>query len=111
MGEGNMTATGNARMRLTRLVQVFCVALCAAALPAHAEPAGKVLAAGGDVLVLRGSQILWLSSGAAIESGDQIHTGADRKALIVFTDSGLIWIRPNSDFGAATYSSANALVS
>jgi len=107
MGEGNMTATGNARMPLTRLVQVFCVALCAAALPAHAEPAGKVLTAGGDVLVLRGSQILRLSSGAAIESGDQIHTGADGKVLIVFTDSGLIWIRSNSDFVVDEYSYAN----
>src|SRR6266852_2655233 len=107
MGEGNMTATGNARMRLTRLVQVFCVALCAAALPAHAEPAGEVLTAGGDVLVLRGSQILRLSSGAAIESGDQIHTGADGKVLIVFTDSGLIWIRSNSDFVVDEYSYAN----
>jgi hypothetical protein len=96
-------------MRLTRLVQVFCVAVCAAALalPAHAEPAGKVLTAGGDALVLRGSQILQLSSGAAIESGDQIHTGADGKVLIVFTDSGLIWIRSNSDFVVDEYSYAN----
>src|SRR5258705_297550 len=87
-------------MRLTRLLEVFCIAFCAAALalPAHAEPAGKVLAAGGDVLALRGSQILRISGGSAIESGDQIHTGADGKALIVFTDSGLIWIRSNSDF-------------
>jgi len=94
-------------MRLTRLVQVFCVALCAAALPAHAEPAGKVLTAGGDVLVLRGSQILRISSGSAIESGDQIHTGSDGKALIVFTDSGLIWIRSNSDFVVDEYSYTN----
>jgi hypothetical protein len=94
-------------MRLTRLVQVFFVALCAATLPAHAEPAGKVLTAGGDVLVLRGSQILRLSGGAAIESGDQIHTGADGKALIVFTDSGLIWIRSNSDFVVDEYSYTN----
>src|SRR6266851_9605681 len=106
MGEGNLTARGDARMRLTRLVQVFCVALCAAALPAHAEPAGKVLTAGGDVLVLRGSQILRLSGGAAIESGDQIHTGVDGKVLIVFTDSGLIWIRSNSDFVVDEYSYA-----
>src|SRR6267378_1590424 len=68
---------------------------------------GKVLTAGGDVLVLRGSQILRLSSGAAIESGDQIHTGADGKALIVFTDSGLIWIRSNSDFVVDEYSYTN----
>src|SRR6267154_1530197 len=96
-------------MRPTRLLEVFCIALCAAALalPAWAEPAGKVLTAGGDVLVLRGSEILRLSGGAAIESGDQIHTGADGKALIVFTDSGLIWIRSNSDFVVDEYSYAN----
>src|SRR5258706_11985082 len=96
-------------MRPTRLLEVFCVALCAAALalPAHAEPAGKVLTAGGDVLVLRGSQILRISGGSAIESGDQIHTGADGKALIVFTDSGLIWIRSNSDFVVDEYSYTN----
>src|SRR5260221_7334691 len=96
-------------MRPTRLLEVFCVALCAAALalPAHAEPAGEVLTAGGDVLVLRGSKILRISGGAAIESGDQIHTGADGKALIVFTDSGLIWIRSNSDFVVDEYSYTN----
>jgi len=103
-----MTTAGNARTRWTRLLGVFCVAFCAAALalPARAEPAGKVLTADGDVLVLRGSQILRLSRGAAVESGDQIHTGSDGKILIVFTDSGLVWIRANSDFVVDEYSYA-----
>ena len=103
-----MTTSGNARTRWTRLLGVFCVAFCAAALalPTHAEPAGKVLSADGDVLVLRGSQILRLSRGAAVESGDQIHTGSDGKVLIVFTDSGLVWIRANSDFVVDEYSYA-----
>ena len=103
-----MTTSGNARTRWTRLLGVFCVVFCAAALalPARAEPAGKVLTADGDVLVLRGSQILRLSRGAAVESGDQIHTGTDGKVLIVFTDSGLVWIRANSDFVVDEYSYA-----
>ena len=103
-----MTTSGNARTRWTRLLGVFCVVFCAAALalPTHAEPAGKVLSADGDVLVLRGSQILRLSRGAAVESGDQIHTGSDGKVLIVFTDSGLVWIRANSDFVVDEYSYA-----
>src|SRR5437879_202426 len=103
-----MTTSGNARTRWTRLPGVFCVAFCAAALalPARAEPAGKVLTADGDVLVLRGSQILRLSRGAAVETGDQIHTGTDGKVLIVFTDSGLVWIRANSDFVVDEYSYA-----
>ena len=82
-------------MRLTRLLGMLCFAFCAAALalPARAESAGKVLGADGDTLVLRGSQILRLFRGAAVESGDQIHTGSDGKVLIVFTDSGLVWIQ------------------
>jgi len=103
-----MTISGNARTRWTRLLGVFCVVFCAAALalPARAEPAGKVLTADGDVLVLRGSQILRLFRGVAVESGDQIHTGSDGKVLIVFTDSGLVWIRANSDFVVDEYSYA-----
>ena len=95
-------------MRVTRLVGILCFAFCAAALalPARAESAGKVLGADGDVLVLRGSQILRLFRGAAVESGDQIHTGSDGKVLIVFTDSGLVWIRANSDFVVDEYSYA-----
>src|SRR5437879_12121846 len=103
-----MTTSGNARTRWTRLLGFFCVVFCAAALalPARAEPAGKVLTADGDVLVLRGSQILRLFRGVAVESGDQIHTGSDGKVLIVFTDSGLVWIRANSDFVVDEYSYA-----
>src|SRR5207247_2568452 len=100
--------SGNPRTHLTHLLGVLCVAICAAALalPARAEPAGKVLSADGDALVLRGSQILRLSRGAAVDSGDQIHTGTDGKVLIVFTDSGLVWIRANSDFVVDEYSYA-----
>jgi len=107
-GEGNMTTSGNARVRLTRLLGILCVAFCAAAfvLPARAESAGKVLSADGDALVLRGSQILRLFRGAAVESGDQIHTGSEGKVLIVFTDSGMVWIRANSDFVVDEYSYA-----
>lgn len=103
-----MKTSGNPRTHLAHLLGVLCVALCAAglALPARAEPAGKVLSADGDALVLRGSQILRLSRGAAVESGDQIHTGTDGKVLIVFTDSGLVWIRANSDFVVDEYSYA-----
>ena len=103
-----MTTSGNARMRLTRALGILCIAFCAAALAvsAHAEPAGKVLSADGDALVLRGSHILRLFRGAAVESGDQIHTGTDGKVLVVFADSGLVWIRANSDFVVDEYSFA-----
>jgi hypothetical protein len=92
-------------MRSTRLL-FCCVAFCVAALalPARAETAGRVLTAVGNVLTLRGSQILRLAPGSTVESGDQIHTGSESKALIRFTDSGLIWIRPQSDFIVEEYS-------
>jgi FecR protein len=95
-------------MRLTRMLGALCVAFCAAALalPVRAEPAGQVLTAGGDALVLRGGQILRLYRGAAIESGDQIHTAADSNVLVLFSDSGLVWIRANSDFIIDEYSYA-----
>src|SRR6267143_1981709 len=104
-GEGNMTS---ARMRLTRLLGISCIAFCAAtfALSARAESAGKVLSADGDALVLRGSHILRLFRGSAVQSGDQIHTGTDGKVLVVFADSGLVWIRANSDFVVDEYSFA-----
>ena len=103
-----MKPSVHARMRSTRLLGMLCVAFCAAALalPVFAEPAGKVLGADGDALVLRGSQILRLFRGAAVESGDQIHTGSDGRVLVVFTDSGLVWIRANSDFVVDEYSYA-----
>jgi FecR-like protein len=107
-GEGNMMISENIRMRFTRLLGLLCLAFFAAAfaLPARAESAGKVLSADGDVLVLRGSHILRLFRGAAVESGDQIHTGSEGKVLVVFTDSGLVWIRANSDFVVDEYSYA-----
>src|SRR6267378_4287454 len=91
-----MTTSGNARMRLTRALGILCIAFCAVALavPARAEPAGKVLSADGDALVLRGSHILRLSR------------GTDGKVLVVFADSGLVWIRANSDFVVDEYSFA-----
>src|SRR6266849_1817394 len=95
-------------MRSTRLLGVFCIAFCAAslALPAWAETAGQVLTSVGDVLILRGSQILRLSPGSVVESGDQVHTGPESKVLIRFTDSGLIWVRSLSDFMVDEYSYA-----
>lgn len=91
-------------MRLTRLLPaVFC--FCAAALtaPARAELAGQVLALVGDVLALRSGFIVRLHPGARVESGDQIHTGADSNVQIRFTDWGLISIRARSDFVVSEY--------
>src|SRR5882762_3769059 len=92
-------------MKLERLLAVFCFAFCSAALPlpARAETAGQVMIAMGDVLGLRDGRILRLGTGPAVESGDQIHTGADGYVQIRFTDWSVISIRQRSDFVVDEY--------
>ncbi|HMH19429.1 MAG TPA: FecR family protein, partial [Burkholderiales bacterium] len=93
-------------MKFTRLLAVFCFAFCTfvLALPVRAEMAGQVLDAVGDVFALRTSQIVRLNPGAAIESGDQVHTGPESHVQIRFTDWGMISLRSNSDFVVDEYS-------
>jgi FecR protein len=89
-------------MRLVRLLVTLCFALCAAAA-AHAETAGQVIFAQGDALALREGRIVPLASGSPVESGDQIHTGADSYLQIRFTDWSLISLRPRTDFVVERY--------
>jgi hypothetical protein len=89
-------------MRCARLLSVLFVCLLAA-LPARAEVAGQVLAASGEVLALRSGQIIALSPGAPVESGDQIHTGPDGSVQIRFTDWGVVALRARSDFVVDEY--------
>jgi FecR-like protein len=89
-------------MRVARLLSVLCVSLFVS-LPAHAETAGQVLSAIGDVLALRAGRIVRLAPGAPVESGDQIHTGPDSHVEIRFTDWGVVALRPRSDFIVEDY--------
>lgn len=88
-------------MRSMRLLVAFCIALFAAA--AHAESAGQVLFAYGETLALRAGHIVRLMAGAPIESGDQIHTGAESYLQIRFTDWGVMSLRPRTDFVVEDY--------
>jgi hypothetical protein len=89
-------------MRSMRLLVALCIALFAAAA-AHAETAGQVLFAYGDTLALRGGRIVHLMAGAPIESGDQIHTGAESYLQVRFTDYGVMSLRPHTDFTVEDY--------
>jgi len=88
-------------MRFLRLLVAACVVLVAAA--ARAETAGQILAAYGEALALRDGRIVPLHAGASVESGDQIHTGAQSYVQIRFTDWGLISLRPRTDFVVDDY--------
>ncbi len=89
-------------MHFARLFSILCVSLLVA-LPARAETAGQVLTAIGQTHALREGRILKLYPGAPIESGDQVHTGADSYLQIRFTDWGLISLRPRTDFVVDEY--------
>jgi len=93
-------------MCFDRLLRVLLFAFCSAALalPARAETAGEVLIAVGDVSAKRAGRTLRLSPKTAIESGDQIRTGAESNVQIRFTDTGLVSIRSHSDFVIDEYS-------
>ena len=89
-------------MRFLRLLVAASVVLVFAAA-ARAETAGQILAAYGEALALRDGRIVQLHPGASIESGDQIHTGAESYVQIRFTDWGLISLRPRTDFVVDDY--------
>ena len=89
-------------MRFLRLLVAACVVLVFAAA-ARAETAGQILAAYGEALALRDGRIVQLHPGASVESGDQIHTGAESYVQIRFTDWGLISLRPRTDFVVDDY--------
>ena len=89
-------------MRFLRLLVAACVVFAFAA-PARAETAGQILAAYGEALALRNGRIVQLHPGASVESGDQIHTGAQSYVQIRFTDWGLISLRPRTDFVVDDY--------
>lgn len=83
---------------------VLLALLILMAVPAFcAEPAGRILAAVGQVVVIRNGQASPLATGAAVEVGDQIKTGPASRAQILFTDSSIVAIKPQTDFLVTDY--------
>ncbi len=75
-------------------------------LTAHSA-AGVAQFAVGDVSVRRGAAALPLAKGQAIESGDNIVTGASGLAQLRFSDGGLVSLAPNSQFNIERYADEN----
>ncbi|MBP6851030.1 MAG: FecR domain-containing protein [Rhodoferax sp.] len=69
--------------------------------------AGVAQFAVGDVTVRRGAANLPVAKGQAIESGDNIVTGASGQTQIRFSDGGLVSLTPNSQFNINRYADEN----
>ncbi|MEW6165438.1 MAG: FecR family protein [Pseudomonadota bacterium] len=73
-------------------------------ITAHAVSAGRVLVAVGDVSATRNGATIKLTAGAAIESGDVIHTGSTSNTQLRFTDGAIVALRPETEFAVESYS-------
>lgn len=89
---------------MNRLATGLLLSLLAAT--AQGEVVGRVLLAAGDVTAVRGGRSLPLALGADVESGDRIRTGAASNAQIRFTDSGMVALRPETEFAVEQYNFA-----
>lgn len=82
---------------------ILLAASLAFAAAAHAQVAGRVLVAAGDVSAARGGRDVPLASGATIEPGDLVKTGTASAAQIRFTDASVVALRAGTQFAVEQY--------
>ncbi|MFZ5775843.1 MAG: FecR family protein [Thermodesulfobacteriota bacterium] len=85
----------------------LCLSLTLAGIPATAQaadPAGKVDAVAGEVTVAGADgSIRTLAKDAPVFAGDIISTGPNSRVRLVFSDQGVIFLRPSSRFVIDSY--------
>jgi len=69
-------------------------AVCA--LPVHAADIGQVKVAKGQVTIERKGEMIKATTGARLQSGDLLKTGADGSVGLTMTDNSLLSAGPNS---------------
>ena len=67
------------------------------------DAAGRVLAAAGDVTIVRGGQKLAAPAGTPVRPGDTVELGAQSNAQIRFTDESIVALRSETSFRVAEY--------
>ena len=83
------------RCRATAFLAALCMLVFA--VPAFAEPVGRVLASSGAAQAQSAAGGLRpLAQGAVVERGDTLMTGADSNLQVRFVDDALLMVRPNS---------------
>ncbi len=90
-------------MKTLRSSTTLLLLLLSIAGTACAETVGRVILSAGEVTALRQGRSVPLGLGAEVESGDRIRTGQASNAQIRFTDSAIVALRPDSDFGIDEY--------
>ena len=70
---------------------------------ALAQDVGRVILSVGEVTLVREGRSSPLNIGAEIRSGDRIVTGQTSNAQIRFTDTGIVALRPETDFSVDEY--------
>ncbi len=99
---------------LQRLFRLSLIALILALLPIScpgvaqaAEPAAKVDAVAGQVTAAGDDgTVRPLAKGASVFSGDTISTGPNSRVRLVFSDKGVIFLRPSTRFVIDSYKHA-----
>lgn len=79
------------------------VLVLAGASVAQAQVAGRVLAAAGEVTVVRGGQSIALTAGTAVNVKDVIRTGEASAVQLRLTDETIVALRAKSEFAIADY--------
>lgn len=73
----------------------------------HAQSAGRVLVAVGDVSALRHERAIALRSGDEVFTGDTLQVGEASNMQVRFSDEGVVALRPNTVFRIDDYTFAN----
>lgn len=86
----------------SRIVLAFLLCLASIQI-AHAESAGRVLVAVGEISAERGGRQVVLETGSSVEIGDVIKLGDLSNAQIRFSDQAIVSLRPRTVFRIDDY--------
>jgi hypothetical protein len=93
---------------MRNLIRVAVAALLSLhACVALAQAVGRVIAASGDVTLVRANAPQAATVGTALQQGDLIRTGAQANAQLWFSDASVVALRHSTDFRVAQYTYRN----
>lgn len=72
-------------------------------LSVEAASIGKVISCTGECYAVSGGNKRALSRGSELTQGEKLVTGKDGNLQVRFTDTGLVAVRPNSEYTVKTY--------
>jgi hypothetical protein len=85
------------------MVRILLIAILFISGIADAQEVGRVLSAAGEVMVSRAGRDFPLATGALLENGDVVRTGAESTVQIRFADESLVALRAKSRFEVADF--------